>query len=232
MSYATPDELRLQINKTGNSGTASDDALQILLDAASEAIDWFCNRPDGFTADTTASARYYTGLGKPYLYIDECVEITTVAVKDSASDTTYTAWDTPTTMFAGDGDWLPFRGDHRKPNFNRLPYTGLMTDPNGDYATFTNGSYVTRGGFPPVSDIPRGVPTVKVTAKWGYAVTAPVRVKETCMIQAARWFKRGEGSWADMLSSADMGQPQFGQVLDKDLEFLLKMSRLVKPQVG
>lgn len=233
MAYATTDELRTQISKSGNSGVASDDALQILLDAASDAIDGLCNRPDGFTADTTASARYFAGTGKPYLVIDECVEITAVAVKDSATDDTYTAWGTPTTVLAGDGDWIPFRGDYRRPNFNRLPYTAIMIDPNGDYDVFTNGRMTTRGGFPPLQDTPRGAPTVKVTAKWGYAVTAPARVKEACIAQAARWFKRGEGGWADTLASAEFGQPQFKpSALDPDIRLMLEAARLIKPQVG
>ena len=232
MAYATVDELRVQIAKSGNTGTGSDDALQIMLDAASEAIDGFCNRPDGFTADTTASARYYAGNGKPYLLIDECVEITAISVKDSPSDDTYTAWDTPTTMLAGDGDWIPFTGDPRRPNFNKLPYTAIMVDPNGSYSVFTNGTYVTRGGFKPLQDTPRGIPTVKVTAKWGYAVTAPVRVKEACIIQAARWFKRGEGAWADTLASTELGQPQFRATLDPDAKFMLQMARLIRPMAG
>jgi hypothetical protein len=92
MSYATISELRLQIDKTGSTGPSSTPALQLLLDAATEAIDSVTNHPDGFVSLTTATARVYPGSGKAYQFIDECTSITTVAVKESISGATYTAW--------------------------------------------------------------------------------------------------------------------------------------------
>ena len=231
MAYATAAELRTQIDMTGSTGHKSDDALEVILDAVSDLIDRFFNRPDGFIADTNASARYYAGSGKRYQYIDECVEITEVAVKDSTSDTTYTVWTDPTTNLAGDGDYIAFNGDPLAPDFNNLPYMAIMTDPNGDFSIFINSRFTSRGGFRPTSGTSTGVPTVKVTAKWGYSVAAPAVVKQATLALSARWFKQGEGAWADTLAS-----PEFGQLIYRrenvDIRQMLELSRLWRPALG
>jgi len=221
MSYATSAELRPQINKLS---TADDGVLTMLLSAAETTINGFCNRPDGFVALTTAAARVYAGSGKPYLFIDENVSITLVEVKDSPTDTTYTSWATT--------DWIPFRGDPEDPNFNGLPYTAIMADPTGDYSIFYSGSFVTRGGFRPSTDINRGVPTVRITAKWGYSVAVPADIKQACLMQSARWYKRMEGAMSDALASAEMGTLLYRQVLDPDIKMILVNGRYVKPAVG
>jgi len=229
-AYATVKELRGQINMTG---TTDDVELAALLDAATDAIDKAANRPEGFVAVPTAEARYYSGSGLAHQLIGECVAITEVAVKDSATDSDYTAWTTPSTDFAGDGDWIPFSGSPEAPLFNRLPYDGIMLDPNGDYDVFTSGRFTFRRGFRPTVSISRGVPTVRVTAKWGYAATVPKFIKEMCIIQAARWYKKGQSSHADMVASAELGILTFRKAeLDSDLVGLLSRGRFIRPATG
>lgn len=221
MSYATAADLKTQINKT----SAADDAtLTAILAATERTVNLFCNRPDGFEADAVASARRYAGSGKPYQSIDECVEITLVEVKNSPTDTTYTSWVA--------GDWIGFSGDPKDPNYNSLPYTMLMVDPTGDYAVFYSGSFVTRGGFRPSTEVSRGVPTVRVTAKWGYSVAVPADIKEACIMQAARWYKRLEGAMADALASGELGTLLYRQSLDPDIKHILIGGRYVKPAIG
>lgn len=226
-TYCSTAELATQIGLTiEGSGSASATALGILIAAAQQAIDNFCNRPDGFIALTTATARVFAGRGKPWLYIDECTEVTAVAVKDAISDTSYTAW-------ASD-DYNEFSGGHEFPNYNRPPYTGLLVNPygTGGYSYFISGATGGSQGWP---DPPTGageiryLPTVQVTAKWGYATTVPDVIKQACITQAARWFKRGEASWADALASGDMGQLMYRQALDPDLKMMLHMGRYVRP---
>lgn len=221
MSYASASDLRSQINKTS---TADDPTLTALLSAAERTINQFCNRPDGFESDTTASARIYAGSGKTYQAIDECVTITLVAVKESPTDTTYTAW--------AAGDWIPFSGDYKDPNFNSLPYTMLMIDPTGDQAIFTNGRYSNLKGFRPDTISQRGVPTVQITAKWGYSVAVPADIKEACIMQAARWYKRLEGAMSDALASGELGTLLYRQSLDPDIKMILVNGRYVKPAIG
>jgi hypothetical protein len=202
-----------------------------LLDAGAQGINRFCNRKDGFQAVQTAAARYYSGQGKPYLIIDECVEITAVAVKDTASDTDYTSWDSPTSNFAGDGDWIPFAGDPRFPQFNRLPFTGLMVDPNGDYNNFTTGKFTTRRGFRPLVSVSRGVPTSQITARWGYSDVVPADIKIANLMQATRWYKRLHGGMATSIATAEFGTIQLFRELDPDVKQFLVNGRYVKPAI-
>jgi hypothetical protein len=238
--YCTVQELRTQITREGSKGSAGDVALTVIINGVEGLIDAVCNRPDGFVAASSATARYFSGSGKPWQRIDECVEISAVAVKDAATDTTYTAWDSPTTNMSGDGDWFAFRGSARTPEYSPLslaqpkPYDNLMVDINGDggYSIFTNGEFRSRGGFRPTTEISRGLPTVQVTSKWGYAVTVPPIVKQVTIIQAARWFKKGESSHADLTTSVEFGQLSLATELDSDLVKMLKVARLARPAIG
>jgi hypothetical protein len=159
-----------------------------------------------------------------------------VAVKDSATDTTYTAWANPTTNMAGDGDWLAFAGDAQSPEFDPInrgrPYTALMIDPNGDYSVFTSGKFSSRPGFKPALSAGRGLPTVKATAKWGYATTVPYPIKEACIVQASRWFKRAESAYADAVATGEMGLLVYRKSLDVDVQAMLISARLVRPAIG
>ena len=219
-AYATVIELRAEMDKIS---TASDLTLARLLDSAAESINNACNRPDGFVSTPVDSARIYAGSGKPFQRIDECTSITTVAVKDSSTDDDYTDWDST--------DWIAFRGDPRFPDFNRTPYTGIMVDPTGDESIFTSGAYTTKAGFRPLTDVFRGVPTVQITGKWGYATTVPADIKEICIEQAARWYKHLEAAGSGLTADSELGQLNTGK-LDADLISRLRTRRYIKATVG
>ena len=214
-SYATPAELRAigLGGKTATTGPSSDANLQIALDAATDAINGLCNRPDGFVALSVATPRTYTGSGRAHQWIDECVAVTLVEAKESPTDTAYVAWAIT--------DWQAFSGDPKSPDFNSLPYDGLMIVPDSTYASFISGRFGQSA-----------TPTIRVTAKWGYAVTCPARVKQACIAQAARWVKRGEGAWNDALASANMGTLLYLKEIDPDIKLMLVNARLVKPAIG
>jgi len=231
-TYATTAELRQDINLIS---TSDDPQLERLIRAATQKIDQFCNRPDGFVAITVASARYYSGTGKTWMPIEECTEITAVAAKDSVTDTTYTAWTAPTTNLAGDGDYIAAAGDWRFPDYNRTPYTLLIIDPNGDESVFTGGRYASATGLVPIGTPERnarGLPTVRVTARWGYADEVPPDIKEACIMQCARWYKRLQSSMADTLASPDLGTLTFRLRLDPDIQGILVDGRYVVPAIG
>jgi len=219
MAYATAAELKAEMQKTD---AADDVILAVILDDASAAIDQYCNRPDGFVADALSSDRYFPGTGKGWLFIDEFVDIDTVSVKDSPSDTTYVAWVEGT-------DYTYASGDPRYPDFNPLskgkPYQMLLILYEGEYATFLDGEY--RQG----DDVHR-VPTVKVKAKWGYAVTCPYGIRRACLIQAARWYKKMQSAGSDVGANANLGTLTYGNILDGDVEALLKLGRFVREAIG
>jgi hypothetical protein len=230
--YATTAEVKQDINMISGSDDAT---LGRLLRAATQKIDQLCNRPDGFIATTVASQRFYSGTGKTWMPIDECTEITGVAAKDSITDTAYVAWDVPTTNLAGDGDYVAARGDWRFPDYNGLPFTLLLIDPNGDESVFTGGRYAGTTGLIPIGTFERnarGLPTVRVTARWGYANEVPPDIKQAAIMQVGRWYKRIQSSMADTLASPDLGTLLFRLSLDPDIKGIIIDGRYVRPPVG
>lgn len=220
-AYATVRELR---NRIGKTLTGMDVELAALLDAAAKSIDRKCQEPDGFFADVTASARIFPGSGMPFQFIDHCASISSVAVKDAADDSTYTSWAAT--------DWIAFRGHPDRPDFQPTvwgrPYNGIMVAADGDYSTFTSGSYTTRAGFRPMTNVSRNVPTVQVTACWGYSATVPDDIREANVIQAARWFKRGQSAWADATGNPELGQLYYRKPLDPDIVNILVEGRYMR----
>lgn len=223
-AYATVKELRAQINK---AGTTTDVELALILDAASESIDRFCNRPDGFVSIVNATARIYTGDGSEIQWIDRCTAVSLVEVKDSVSDTTYVSWSA--------ADWIAASGDPEKPDFNGLPYTFIIVSEVGDYATFTGGTFFAglRGFRPSMTRTGRGVPTVRITANWGEETTVPFVVKQAAITQSARWFKRGLSAWDDETATTAFGSLKYKtKRLDPAIQFMLIDGRLVRPAIG
>lgn len=221
MAYATVSDLKDHIGKTLDT---DDLVLQQLLDRASDLIDDLCHREiGGFQADAIASARTYSGSGAAVQWMNECVEVTLVEVKDSPTDDTYTAW--------AAADWVAATGDPKRPNFNRTPYRFLLALPTGDYSRFTSGKYVHRPGFRPIEP-PRtefGVPTVRITARWGYADQVPGPIVQAVIAQASRWFKRGQGAYGDVLSTGELGQMFYQKKLDPDIANMIEGGRFIVP---
>ncbi|MEN6507048.1 MAG: hypothetical protein ABFD92_21135 [Planctomycetaceae bacterium] len=204
-SYVDVATFRAAIDKTS---TLDDPAIQFIIDAASEVIDAVCQRPDGFVADTIASARIYPGSGSEWQRIDECVEVTQVRLKTSATDTYATL---------AAADYLKATGDRRRPEYNVTPYTALRMDENGDYSTWYYA-----GGYP----------NVEVTAKWGNAVTVPAMVREATIVLAARAYKRGQSAWSDVLASGELGMLLYRAAMDPEVKLILIEGRLIRPSVG
>jgi len=229
--YATASELRGQIDKTS---TADDTVLENILRAASRTIDRFCNRRDGFLAPAAASARYFVGSGDTIQWINECASVSAVAVKDSPSDDEddYTSWTLGTVGSTTDADVFPASGDPEVPDYNSTPYTFLVIGSNAAYSLFPSGSFTTRGGFRPAGNRTRGVPTVCIEARWGYAITVPDDIREAAIMQSARWYKRLQSAMADTLASTELGTLLYRQSIDPDIKLILQEGRYVKPPVG
>jgi hypothetical protein len=229
--YGTASELRARIDKTS---TANDTVLEALIRAATRNIDRACNRPDGFLADASASARYYVGSGKGFQWIDECVSVTAVAVKDSPSgdEDSYTSWTVGTVGTTTEADVFPATGDPAMPDYTTTPHTLLVVGANGSYSTFTGGGFTSRGGFRPTTTVGRGLPTVRVTAQWGFATSVPYDIKEACLMQASRWYKELQSALTDTLASAELGVLLYQKSLHPAIYRLLVDGRYVKPVTG
>lgn len=231
--YGSVANLKLRIERTR---TTSDVWLLQILTAASRSIDRACNRKDGFLTAAVGTARIFAGSGMPIQRIDECASVSLVEVKDSITDTTYTAWAAT--------DWILFRGNQRSPQFNEAPFDQLMIDIAGNYALFTGGAaggggldawflssrVPSRLRFNPRSA--HGLPTVRATARWGYANTTPPEIEEAAMMQAARWYKRYQGSMSDSLADGELGVLLYRKALDPDIRRILVDGRYIKRMVS
>lgn len=209
----------------------SNGRLTSLILRVSEAIDRICNRyPDGFVAAETATARLFSGRGGSVLRIDENIGVTALGIKANPGDSEYVDWDADT--------WIAFSGDPSSPNFNATPYTGLMSAAGSGlvFTGFSGGDDVawesTRYSLSRHSHYSPALPTVQVTALWGYAEDVPGVIEEACIMQSARIWKRVRGAMADTLTSGEMGQLIYRVKLDPDVENLLKGARMVRVAVG
>jgi len=189
-SYATVAELKVRIQIESVLSAAVTTTYEEILEAISRKIDGFCRRPMGFLAPAVAELRYIGCDGGATIEIPECVEITTVSVKNIYTDTTYVDWTTPTSSNLRDGDWFAYAGSKGNPLFGRTPYRFLQVDPNGDYSYFTKSE---------------GLPTVKLLFRPGYATTTPPTIQEACLAQAAILIKRYESSMDSSLANFDLG---------------------------
>lgn len=229
VEYCTVEELRDQIDKRL---ATKDGAITLLIRAASRAIDNACNRPDGFQAPAVGVARLFTGSGDGIQRIDEAAAVSLVEARDSGSGA-YVAW--------AAGDWVAASGDPRAPDFNSTPYTFLLATGDGA-GTFTPrvpgwgwpGWSADRdgGGLAGGSRRRGALPSVRVTARWGYALEVPYPIRQATITQVARWFKRGESSWADAVGSEQTGGVlMYRKPLDPDILLLLRQGRYIRVSV-
>lgn len=225
-TYTTVDAVKLRINKQGDD---QDQNLTAMILAAERVINEICNRPDGFIALASGSetAREFPGSGEPFQWLDEFIDTPTlVEVKDTASGS-YSSW-------AGT-DWQAFAGDPLRPDFNPgvkgRPFHGIMVTADGDYGIFTSGQYTYRRGFRPTHNrVGRfNTPTIRVTARWGFAETVPPMIEEATIILVSRWWKRSQSGWSDTLVTPDFGEIRYEKDLDPAVRTMLLKARMVKP---
>ncbi len=204
--YATTDELRIRIQQLSTPSADQLVMMNEIIEAASRNIDRMCRRPDGFVADPVAEDRYFTAFGKEYLRIPQCVAVSLVSVKTSQTATTYADWVSPTTPMAGDGDWVPCRGDEDNPVFGIPPYDLLVVDVNGDYPYFLNGD---------------GRPVIKINAKWSSQAEIPADIREATLMQAAIWMKQYQGGMTSELGTVNFGRILYRRELSQGVKQIL-----------
>lgn len=139
---------------------------------------------------STSETRYYTPRYTDVVEIDDVVTVTTVAT-DEDGDRTY-----ETTWASTDYDLLPVNAAA-----DSQPYTRIETAPSGSHT------------FPLIK---RGL---KIVGSFGYSATAPAVVREACLLQAARIFKRKDAPFG-IAGVPELGMLRISQ-LDPDVKMLL-----------
>lgn len=140
---------------------------------------------------SASETRYYTPAQVDYCEIDDLLAVLSFATDDNIDRTYATTW------AATDYDLLPTNAAT-----DGKPYTMVAVAPNGRYT------------FPRVA---RGL---KINGTFGYAATTPPVVREACLLQAQRIFKRKDAPFGIM------GAPELGMLrisrLDPDVAMLLR----------
>lgn len=180
------------VSITDVSNQADDATLEQIIEAASRAIDARCRRRFWANAEDADEVRYYGSDDGLALYTDDILSITELAT-DVAGNRDYTrVWATT------DYDLLPDNAV-----LDGKPYTWLKPAPNGRYAfsTYRRGN--------------------RITGQFGYSITAPGQVREACVIQSTRWYRRQAAPFG-VVGGGEFGTAVTIPKLDPDVETMLK----------
>lgn len=187
------------VKTTLNIGDSSHDTrLDQIITAVSRAIDDKCERRFYAASET----RYYTAGHWYWLPIaDDLLSVSALATDQTGSRAYDTVW------AAGDYDLYPYNAA-----LDGYPYGGIMVNRlSGHFA------------FP--QNLPRGV---KVTGSFGYAAATPDVVREACILQTVRLYKRVDLPFG-VAGSGEFGQANIGSIrLDPDVADLLFKIRRVR----
>ena len=162
--YCTLAELkhqnRLNIN---DSDSTSDDMLEGIIEAVSRQIDDECDRH--FYSDSADVARYFTAVNSTELFVDDIASVDSDVTIEIDNN--------------GDGT---FDFTFAQSDFVLSPYNAeVLSIPYQKVETSYSGQYL----FP--VKVRKGV---KITAKWGWKGGVPKPIKEACLLQSERLFKR------------------------------------------
>lgn len=198
--YATLAQVKSALRITD---TIDDSLIELAIEAASRDIDAYCGR---VFYDMGSGSRYYAATDPYFCPIDDCQSITQVATALTSNGNYDTVWANPT---AGQNN-----GDYQaEPINSSAPTDGIISPITGVRALW-------RYLFPTIG----GNALVKITGTWGWA-SVPTAIKQACVIQAARIFKRND-SPLGVAGFGDMGAMRVSRV-DPDVARLLDPYRRV-----
>lgn len=205
--YCTAAEVKAAM-PDGSWSTTYDTLLALIVTRASRAIDRYTMRAPGAFYVSADVTQYFDGNGTTKLRIGELaaaptsVAVAETGIVDGAAGTggSYTTWSA--------SDYLLW--PYNAPNDNE-PYRRLDIN-------LLNGSQAVWYPFPKA---------VKIVGKFGYATTVPDDIKQAAIIQASRWFKRGQQAFQDTGAVQELGQLRYTQKLDPDVAALLGFLRRV-----
>lgn len=140
-----------------------------------------------------SETRYYTPRSADSLAIDELLSVSTLKTDPDADRVYETTWS------ASDYDLEPFNAPLLA---TPQPYSRISIAPRGRYR------------------FPLHARSVELAGSFGYAAAAPAPVREACLLQSARLFKRKDAIFG-VIGSAEMGQLLTISKLDPDVKLLL-----------
>ncbi len=195
--YCTLDELKARLWPTGSTPDDWDDTpLANIITAVSREIDNYCGRR--FYTTASDETRYYSTEDPEYLFPDDDIISVTTFKTDNDGDGTYEeTWAT-----------TDYRLEPVNAALGSRPYTWVTLKPQG------------------VRSFP-GIPNaVQIVGKFGYAAAAPAPIKEACLLNCIRLFRRKDAPFG-VLGPNELGQVQVIPGLDPDARRILDSYRRV-----
>lgn len=191
--YATNTEIKAAM-PDGNWSIDYDALFTTLATRASRLFDQVAGKKPGSFYVSTDVTRYFDGNGEILLPISDLAAApTSLAVAETGSITVYTTW------ASTDYILLPYNAPD-----NGKPYTELLIDG-------MNGSKAVWYPFPK---------SVKIVGKFGYSVAIPDLVKQAVIMQASKWFKRGQQGFQDTGAITELGRLLYTKRLDPEVEMI------------
>jgi hypothetical protein len=183
-------------------GSDYDSLIPVLITRASEFVDRLTRREVGaYDAADSATARRFSADGGLYLPIDECVEVTAVAIRETSTTTSWT--------------------DLNTDDYVTWPYNA-----SGLGEPIIRLDIDRRSGSE--TEWPKGREAVKVTARWGYSDEPPAVVEEAVIAQVIRWLKKGEQMFADASMMKRAGTLTYAKQMSPVVRNTILDSHLVK----
>jgi hypothetical protein len=198
--YATLAQVKAALRITDS---IDDTLIELAVESASRDIDAYCAR---VFYNVGSASRYYAAIDPYFCGIDDAISISEVKTSSTSNGVYDVVWANP-----GSGE------------------------NNGDFQTEpVNAAYPTDGIAMPITGlralwnylfpIAGGAALVKVTGVWGWS-SVPTAIKQACVIQAARIFKRND-SPLGVAGFGDMGAMRVSRV-DPDVARMLEPYRRV-----
>lgn len=205
MSYADLDALKAYLRIDG-ADEVDDVELQSALDTATSEIDQFCSR----TFNTAGEAPDDPGSFYGVPVWDRQAGAYVLSIPDLATnDFTMYLWNDTDLDWTTEVDGSTFGGNPLRPlNTAGKPYTAIVLGSDSGYA----------GSSYPASDSG----TVLVRAYFGWPGEPPAAVRQACLIQAARIWRRRDALFGIVNSPDGSGQTRLREALDSDVAVALR----------
>lgn len=169
----------------------ADTADDTILESVVMGVSRWIDKFTGRRFYAASETRYYTAEFADEVAVDDLLTVTSLST-DSDGDRVYEA-----TWATTDYDLEPVNA-----STDGEPYTRISTAPAGRYS------------------FPSGRKGVKLVGSFGYASSTPAAVKEACLLQCERLYKRKDAPFG-VIGSAEMGQMMVIAKLDPDVQLLL-----------
>jgi hypothetical protein len=196
--YTTLIDARRQCGVLESTDEVDDARIESIIAAVSRHIDiWTGRRFHTSTADET---RYFCAETDERVDAGDILAVTTLRTDYNGDRVYESTWST------SDYELEPSNAPYQS---QPEPYTHIYATPTADYS------------FP--AGLRRGV---QVTGRWGYSTAAPDVVREACLIQVSRIFRRRDSPFG-VAGTLDLGTIRLAAQLDPDVKAMLSPLRRI-----